>query len=177
MNDYIELYSKLSKKWIFPCRLFIPSSFGKTALDGSINNEFYIDFVSDVSIKYQTIYFKGYLAIGLKNDNGYLTSAIQLIESEPIFFSSTKGNTQYNGKYITWRDDAQSSPQLFFCDYKDIPRILYHEILSKSSHFKGRNMEKVAKNIIAKAKTSMLYVQSVNQAHLPSLQLYQIYPR
>ena len=177
MNDYIELYSKLFKKWIFPCRLFIPSSFGKTALDGRINNEFYIDFVSDVSIKYQTIYFKGYLAIGLKNDNGYLTSAIQLIESEPIFFSSTKGNTQYNGKYITWRDDAQSSPQLFFCDYKDMPRILYHEILSKSSHFKGRNMEKVAKNIIAKAKTSMLYVQSVNQAHLPSLQLYQIYPR
>lgn len=176
MNDYIELYSKLSKKWIFPCRLFIPSDFGIKTSFGHVNTDFYIDFVSDVSIKYQTVYFKGYLAIGLKNDNGYLTSAIQLIESEPIFFSNTKGNTQYNGKYITWRDDAQSSPQLFFCDYKDIPRILYREILPQFPCFKG-NMEKVAKDIIDKAKTSMLYVQSVNQAHLPSLQLYQIYSR
>lgn len=176
MNDYIELYSKLSKKWIFPCRLFIPSDFGIKTSFGHVNTDFYIDFVSDVSIKYQTVYFKGYLAIGLKNDNGYLTSAIQLIESEPIFFSNTKGNTQYNGKYITWRDDAQSSPQLFFCDCKDIPRILYREILPQFPCFKG-NMEKVAKDIIDKAKTSMLYVQSVNQAHLPSLQLYQIYSR
>lgn len=176
MNNYIKLFNHLSKKWIFPCRLFIPSNFGIKTSFGHANTDFYIDFVSDVSIKYQTIYFKGYLAIGLKNDNGYLTSAIQLIESEPIFFSGTKGNIQYNGKYITWRDDAQSSPQLFFCDYKDIPRILYREILPQFPHFKG-NMEIVVKDIIAKAKTSMLYVQSVNQAHLPSLQLYQIYPR
>ena len=177
MNNYIKLFNQLSKKkWIFPCRLFIPSNFGIKTSFGHVNTDFYIDFVSDVSIKYQTVYFKGYLAIGLKNNNGYLTSAIQLIESEPICFSRTKGNTQYNGKYITWRDDAQSSPQLFFCDYKDIPRILYREILPQFPCFKG-NMEKVAKDIIDKAKKSMLYVQSVNQAHLPSLQLYQIYPR
>lgn len=169
MNNYIKLFNQLSKKkWIFPCRLFIPSDFGIKTSFGHVNTDFYIDFVSDVSIKYQTVYFKGYLAIGLKNDNGYLTSAIQLIESEPIiFFSSTKGNTQYNGKYITWRDDAQSSPQLFFCDYKDIPRILYREILPQFPCFKG-NMEKVAKDIIDKAKKSMLYAQSVRQITLPS---------
>lgn len=168
MNNYIKLFNQLSKKkWIFPCRLFIPSDFGIKTSFGHVNTDFYIDFVSGVSIKYQTVYFKGYLAIGLKNDNGYLTSAIQLIESEPIFFSSTKGNTQYNGKYITWRDDAQSSPQLFFCDYKDIPRILYREILPQFPCFKG-NMEKVAKDIIDKAKKSMLYAQSVSQITLPS---------
>lgn len=168
MNNYIKLVNQLSKKkWIFPCRLFIPSDFGIKPSFGHMNTDFYIDFVSDVSIKYQTVYFKGYLAIGLKNNNGYLTSAIQLIESEPICFSRTKGNTQYNGKYITWRDDAQSSPQLFFCDYKDIPRILYREILPQFPCFKG-NMEKVAKDIIDKAKKSMLYAQSVRQITLPS---------
>ena len=176
MNDYIELYNKLSKKWIFPCRLFIPSSFGKTALDSSINNEFYIDFISKVLIKYQTIHFKGYLVINLEKDNGYLIPSIQLIKSDEPSTFTCNGILECNGKFISRRNHGPSSSQSILCDYKDIPRILYREILPQFPHFKG-NMEIVVKDIIAKAKTSMLYAQSVNQAHLPSLQLYQIYPR
>ena len=176
MNDYIELYSKLSKKWIFPCRLFIPSSFGKTALDGSINNEFYIDFIRKGLIKYQTIHFKGFLVINLEKDNGYLIPSIRLIKSDEPSTFTCNGILECNGKFISRRNHGPSSSQSILCDYKDIPRILYREILPQFPHFKG-NMEIVVKDIIAKAKTSMLYVQSVNQAHLPSLQLYQIYPR
>ena len=100
MNDYIELYSKLSKKWIFPCRLFIPSSFGKTALDGSINNEFYIDFIRKVLIKYQTIHFKGFLVINLEKDNGYLIPSIRLIKSDEPSTFTCNGILECNGKFI-----------------------------------------------------------------------------
>ena len=167
MNDYIELYSKLSKKWIFPCRLFIPSSFGKTALDGSINNEFYIDFISKVLIKYQTIHFKGYLVINLEKDNGYLIPSIRLIKSDEPSTFTCNGILECNGKFISWRNHGASPLQAILCDYKDIPRILYREILPQFPCFKG-NMEKVAKDIIDKAKKSMLYAQSVRQITLPS---------
>lgn len=95
MNNYIKLFNQLSKKkWIFPCRLFIPSDFGKTRFDGSIENEFYIDFISKVLTKYQTIHFKGYLVINLEKYNGYLIPSIRLIKSEPIV-SNLKG-VKYN---------------------------------------------------------------------------------
>ena len=167
MNDYIEIYSKLSKKWIFPCRLFIPSSFGKTAFNGKINNEFYIDFISKVLVKYQTIHFKGYLVINLEKDNGYLTPSIRLIKSDEPTTFICNGIIECHGKFISWRNHGAYPSQAIFCDYKDIPRILYREILPQFPCFKG-NMEKVAKDIIDKAKKSMLYAQSVRQTTLPS---------
>lgn len=166
MNDNIEVFAQLSKKWIFPCRLYIPSDFGTTTFYGGVNNEFYIDFVSDFSNKFQTIYFKGYLVIYLANGHGHLKSSIKLRKSVPIPFNY-KGNIQCNGKYIKCHDGAPHSLQTIFCDYKDIPRILYREILPQFPCFKG-NMEKVAKDIIDKAKKSMLYAQSVRQITLPS---------
>ena len=176
MNNYIKLFNQLSKKWIFPCRLFIPLDFGKTRFDGSIENEFYIDFISKVLTKYQTIHFKGYLVINLEKDNGYLIPSIRLIKSDEPSTFTCNGILECNGKFISRRNHEPYSSQSILCDYKDIPRILYREILPQFPCFKG-NMEKVAKDIIDKAKKSMLYAQSVNQAHLPSLQLYQIYPQ
>lgn len=167
MNDYIKLFNQLSKKWIFPCRLFIPSDFGKTKFDGSIKNEFYIDFISKVLIKYQTIRFKGYLVINLEKDNGYLTPSIRLIKSDEPSIFTFNGILECNGKFISRRNHGPYSSQSILCDYKDIPRILYREILPQFPCFKG-NMENVVKDIIAKAKTLMLYAQSVRQTSLPS---------
>lgn len=171
MNDYIELYSKLSKKWIFPCRIFVPNEFFST-----ISNEryFYIDFI-DTYLTFNEIKFSSYLEMRLtKQDNNIVASSI--LHSCAPSSQNVDTLTLTNGKYLSNGDYIKNfTHATIICDYKDIPRILSHYMAPKQPYIQS-SMATITNEILKSLKGSIITHQIACNRSLSSI-VYQISQR
>ena len=171
MNDYIELYSKLSKKWIFPCRIFVPNEFFST-----ISNEryFYIDFI-DTYLTFNEITFSSYLEMRLtKQDNNIVASSI--LHSCAPSSQNVDTLTLTNGKYLSNGDYIKNfTHATIICDYKDIPRILSHYMAPKQPYIQS-SMATITNEILKSLKGSIITHQIACNRSLSSI-VYQISQR
>lgn len=150
MNNYIKLFNQLSKKWIFPCRLFIPNEFFFT-----ISNEryFYIDFI-DSYLTFNKITFSSYLEMRLtKQDNNIVASSI--LHSRAPSSQNVDTLTLTNGKYLSNGDYIKNfTHATIICDYKDIPRILSHYMAPKQPYIQS-SMATLTNEILRSLKPSI----------------------
>lgn len=171
MNDYIEFYSKLSKKWIFPCRIFVPNEFFFT-----ISNEryFYIDFI-DTYLTFNEIKFSSYLEMRLtKQDNNIVASSI--LHSCAPSSQNVDTLTLTNGKYLSNGDYIKNfTHATIICDYKDIPRILSHYMAPKQPYIQS-SMATITNEILKSLKGSIITHQIACNRSLSSI-VYQISQR
>ena len=153
MKNKIYYIEKFCKQWVFPCRIFVPFnfSFPKT-LD---ERYFYIDVIDGFRVLTNTINFSSYSKIRLaKQDNIIVASTIQYTRSTTSQNIDTL--TLENGKYLANGDFLKNFKHgTIICDYKDIPRILFHHILPKVPWIQDGIMATLTNEILRSLKPSI----------------------
>lgn len=153
MKNKIDYIEKFCKQWVFPCRILVPInfSFPKT-LD---ERYFYIDVIDGFSLLTNTINFSSYSEISLtKQDNIIVASTIHYTRTPNALNIDTI--TLENGKYLTNGDFLNNFTHgTIICDYKDIPRILFHYILPKVPWIQDGIMATLTNEILKGLKGSI----------------------
>lgn len=176
MKNKIDYIEKFFKQWIFPCRIVVP--FGFYSAQTSNANSFYIDFVDGLRLMSNTIHFSGYSEIKLaKQDNIIVASSIPYNRC-PIT-QNIDTLTLANGKYLTNGDYIKKLTHgNIICDYKDIPRILFHYILPKVPWIQGCTIANLTNEILRSLKASITCRQITSPKIIPMTPiLYQISQR
>ena len=171
MTNKIYYIEKFFKKWIFPCRIFVPNEFFFT-----ISNEryFYIDFI-DTYLTFNEITFSSYLEMRLtKQDNNIVASSI--LHSCAPSSQNVDTLTLTNGKYLSNGDYIKNfTHATIICDYKDIPRILSHYMAPKQPYIQS-SMATITNEILKSLKGSIITHQIACNRSLSSI-VYQISQR
>lgn len=172
MKNKIYYIEKFFKQWIFPCRIYVPIDFFSTNIN---ERYFYIDVIDDFRLLTNTINFSSYSEIRLtKQDNIIVASAIQYPRTP--YAQNIDTLTLENGKYLTNGDFLKNFMHgSIICDYKDIPRILFHHILPKVPWIQDGIMATLTNEILRSLKASIRCHQMTRSKRMSMAPiLYQI---